>query len=74
MILLSKEAALRFKEEIGFFKDELCNQLSYYCYDIYRYQNRIDFDELISKLVVPIPPLAEQNRIVAKINEIFAML
>ena len=50
MILLSKEAALRFKEEIGFFKDEICNQLSYYCYDIYRYQNRIDFDELISKI------------------------
>ena len=25
-------------------------------------------------LVIPIPPLAEQNRIVAKINEIFAML
>ena len=24
--------------------------LSYYCYDIYRYQNRIDFDELISKI------------------------
>lgn len=50
MILLSKDAALRFKEEIGFFKDELCNQLSYYCYDIYRYHNRIDFDELISKI------------------------
>lgn len=50
MILLSKEAALRFKEEIGFFKDERCNQLSYYCYDLYRHQNRIDFDELISQI------------------------
>ena len=34
----------------------------------------LKFDELISKLAIPIPPLAEQNRIVAKINEIFAML
>ena len=34
----------------------------------------LKFDELISKLAVPIPPLAEQNRIVAKINEMFAML
>ena len=34
----------------------------------------LKFDELISKLVVPIPPFAEQNRIVAKINEIFSML
>ena len=34
----------------------------------------LKFDELISNLVVPIPPLAEQKRIVAKINEIFAIL
>ena len=34
----------------------------------------LKFDELISKLVVPIPPITEQKRIVAKINEIFAML
>ena len=34
----------------------------------------LKFDELISKLAIPIPPLAEQKRIVAKINEIFAML
>ena len=34
----------------------------------------LKFDELISKLVVPIPPIAEQNRIVAKINEMFAMM
>ena len=33
----------------------------------------LKFDELISKLAIPIPPLAEQKRIVAKINEIFAM-
>lgn len=50
MILLSKDAALRFKEDIGFFKNELCNQLSYYCYDIYRHRDRIDFDELISRI------------------------
>ena len=28
----------------------------------------------IEKFLIPLPPLAEQNRIVAKINEIFAML
>ena len=34
----------------------------------------LKFDELISKLAIPIPPLAEQKRIVAKINEVFVML
>lgn len=30
--------------------------------------------QTLSKMILPLPPLAEQNRIVAKINEIFAML
>ena len=50
MILLSKDAAMRFKEEIGFFKEDLCNRLSYYCYDLYRKKNRFDFDELIAMI------------------------
>ena len=34
----------------------------------------LKFDELIKKFLVPIPPLAEQQRIVDRINEIFAKL
>ena len=30
--------------------------------------------QTLSKMILPLPPIAEQNRIVAKINEIFAML
>lgn len=30
--------------------------------------------QTLSKMILPLPPLAEQNRIVAQINEIFAML
>ena len=30
--------------------------------------------QTLSKMILPLPPLAEQNRIVAKINEIFAMM
>lgn len=48
MMLLSKEAAMRFKEEIGFFKDDLCSRLSLYCFDMYRSQNRLDIDGLIA--------------------------
>lgn len=50
MMLFSKDAAMRFKEEIGFFKDELCSRLSLYCYDIYRSSNRIDMDGLIAAI------------------------
>ena len=34
----------------------------------------LKFDELIKKFLVPIPPLAEQQHIVDRINEIFAKL
>lgn len=50
MILLSKDAASQFKDEIGFFMDSTCNQLSLYCFDLYRKNDRIDFDELLSKI------------------------
>ena len=50
MILLSKDASNTFKSEIGFFKDERCQQLSLYCYDIYRQQDHIDLDSLLARI------------------------
>lgn len=50
MMLLSKEAAMRFKDEIGFFKDDLCSKLSLYCYDMYRSKDRLDMDGLIASI------------------------
>ena len=50
MMLLSKEAAMRFKDEIGFFKDDLCSKLSLYCYDMYRTKDRLDMDGLIASI------------------------
>lgn len=50
MILLSKEACDSFKSEIGFFKDSRCQQLSLYCYDVYREDQSIDFDRLLSRI------------------------
>lgn len=50
MILLSKDAADRFKDEIGFFSDKYCHQLSLYCYDIYRKKDKIDIDDLMSNI------------------------
>lgn len=50
MMLLSKEAAMRFKEEIGFFKDNMCSRLSLYMYDLYRSRDRIDKDSLIAAI------------------------
>lgn len=49
-MLLSKEAAMRFKDEIGFFKDDLCSKLSLYCYDMYRSKDRLDMDGLIASI------------------------
>lgn len=50
MILLSKEACDLFKSEIGFFKDLRCQQLSLYCYDVYREYQSIDFDRLLARI------------------------
>lgn len=50
MILSSKKAAEQFKNEIGFFQDPVCDQLSLYCYDLYRQLNTIDMDLLLSKI------------------------
>lgn len=36
--------------------------------------NSLKFDELISNLVISIPPFAEQKRIVTKISEVFEIL
>jgi DNA primase len=49
-ILYSKQFSLRFKEEIGFFKDELYRQLSLYIYDLYRLKDSIDADELFAHI------------------------
>lgn len=40
-ILLSQKSA---------FKDERCQQLSLYCYDIYRQQDHIDLDSLLARI------------------------
>lgn len=50
MMLLSKEATNRFKEQVGFFQDTSCEQLALYLYDEYRYQDVIDLSVLISKI------------------------
>ena len=48
MILNSKLAADQFKDQIGFFQDPICEELSLYCYDMYRNMDHIDFDVLMS--------------------------
>lgn len=48
MILNSKLAADQFKDQIGFFQDPVCEELSLYCYDMYRNKDHIDFDVLMS--------------------------
>ncbi len=50
LILLSKEASNRFKDEIGFFKDNLCNELALYIFDMYRSSSKIDPDRLIARI------------------------
>ena len=47
MILNSKLAADQFKDQIGFFQDPVCEELSLYCYDMYRNMDHIDFDVLM---------------------------
>ena len=48
MILNSELAADQFKDQIGFFQDPVCEELSLYCYDMYRNMDHIDFDVLMS--------------------------
>lgn len=48
MILKSKLAADQFKDQIGFFQDPICEELSLYCYDMYRNMDHIDSDVLMS--------------------------
>lgn len=48
MILNSKLAADQFKDQIGFFQNPVCEELSLYCYDMYRNMDHIDFDVLMS--------------------------
>lgn len=50
MILISKSAAELFRNQIGFFKDERCQQLSLYCYDIYRHADTLDMDLLMAQI------------------------
>lgn len=50
MILNSKIAADQFKDQIGFFEDPVCEELSLYCYDVYRSMDHIDFDVLMSHI------------------------
>lgn len=49
-ILNSKIAADQFKDQIGFFEDPVCEELSLYCYDMYRSMDHIDFDVLMSHI------------------------
>ena len=48
MILKSKLAADQFKDQVGFFQDPICEELSLYCYDMYRNIDHIDLDVLMS--------------------------
>ena len=50
MILNSKIAADQFKDQIGFFEDPVCEELSLYCYDMYRSMDHIDFDVLMGHI------------------------
>ena len=50
MILKSKMAANQFKDQIGFFQDCICEELSLYCYDMYRNGDHIDMDVLMSQI------------------------
>ncbi|WP_329803171.1 DNA primase [Holdemanella biformis] len=50
MILNSKIAADQFKDQIGFFENPVCEELSLYCYDMYRSMDHIDFDVLMSHI------------------------
>ena len=47
----SRRATQRFKEEIGFFKDEECNQLSLYVYDQYRNHEQLKTEELFASIL-----------------------
>lgn len=48
MLIVSKKASNDFKEQIGFFQDLTCNQLSLYIYDYYRTHDKMDIDALIT--------------------------
>ena len=48
--MASKRHSLRFKEEIGFFKDDLYRRLSLYIYDLYRLHDEIDADQLFASI------------------------
>ncbi len=50
MILVSKLAETRFKDEIGTFNDSMCAQLELYCYDLYRTKDTIELDDLLAQL------------------------
>ena len=50
MILLSKRASNEFREQIGFFEDRICDQLSLYCYDYYRKNDKMDVDALMARI------------------------
>lgn len=49
-ILSSKQYSLRFKEEIGFFKDETYRLLSLYIYDHYRTEDKLDANDLFASI------------------------
>lgn len=67
MILQSKKAANIFKDEIGFFKDPLCEEVSLYCFDQYRMYDQIDIDILL------VQPLSDgaRNLLVTLISDPF---